>query len=92
MKTFGDDLTQAMTEALSHAKGEGPAIVHLSMAPRDVREQVKLTRAQMASLMGMSLSGYRRWEHGQRRISGPAAILLRMIEKEPAAVRRAPLS
>ena len=28
MSTFGDDLIQAMTEALAHAKGEGPAIVH----------------------------------------------------------------
>lgn len=42
----------------------------------------------MAPLMGMSLSGYRKWEQGQRRVSGPAATLLRVIEKEPAAVQR----
>lgn len=92
MSSFGDDLIQAMTEALSHAKGEGPAIVHVPMAPREVREHAKLTQAQMAPLMGMSLSGYRKWEQGQRRLSGPAATLLRMIEKEPDAVRRALLS
>jgi Lon protease-like protein len=28
MSTFGDDLIQAMTESLAHAKGEGAAIVH----------------------------------------------------------------
>lgn len=28
MRTFGDDLIQAMTEALAHAKGEGFAVVH----------------------------------------------------------------
>lgn len=28
MSSFGDHLIQAMTEALAHAKGEGPAIVH----------------------------------------------------------------
>ena len=28
MSTFGDDLIQAMTEALAHAKDEGPAVVH----------------------------------------------------------------
>jgi putative transcriptional regulator len=91
MSSFGDDLIQAMTEALAHAKGEGPAIVHAPMAPREVREHAKLTQAQMAPLMGMSVSGYRKWEQGQRRVSGPAATLLRIIEKEPDAVRRAML-
>ena len=92
MSTFGDDLIQAMTEALAHAKGEGPAIVHTPVAPRDVREQARLTQAQMAALMGMSLSGYRKWEQGQRRVSGPAATLLRLIQKEPDVVKRALLS
>lgn len=92
MSSFGDDLIQAMTEALAHAKGEGPAIVHAPMAPREVREHAKLTQAQMAPLMGMSVSGYRKWEQGQRRVSGPAATLLRLIQKEPDVVKRALLS
>jgi putative transcriptional regulator len=37
----------------------------------------------------MSLSGYRKWEQGQRRVSGPAETLLRLIQKEPDAVKRA---
>jgi len=57
-----------------------------------VREQARLTQAQMAPLMGMSLSGYRKWEQGQRRVSGPAATLLRLIQKEPDVVKRALLS
>ncbi len=92
MSTLGDDLIQAMTEALSHAKGEGPAVVHTPIAPREVREQAHLTQAQMAPLMGMSLSGYRKWEQGQRRVSGPAATLLRLIQKEPELVKRVLLS
>jgi putative transcriptional regulator len=92
MGTFGDDLIQTMTEALAHAKGEGPAVVHAPIVPREVREQARLTQAQMAPLMGMSLSGYRKWEQGQRRISGPAATLLRLIQREPDAVKRALLS
>ena len=28
MSTFGEDLIQSLNEALAHAKGEGPAIVH----------------------------------------------------------------
>ena len=89
MSTFGEDLIQSLNEALAHAKGEGPAMVHAPVTPREVREQVKLTQAQMAPLMGMSLSGYRKWEQGTRRVSGPAATLLRVIQREPEAVRRA---
>ncbi len=89
MSTFADDLIQSLNEALVHAKGEGPSVVHAPVTPCDVRKQAKLTQAQMAPLMGMSLSGYRNWEQGTRRISGPAAALLRVIQKEPEAVRRA---
>ncbi|MCY3778051.1 MAG: helix-turn-helix domain-containing protein [Candidatus Aminicenantes bacterium] len=92
MSTFGDDLIQSLREALAHAKGEGHAILHAPVTPREVRKQAKLTQAQMAPLMGMSLSGYRKWEQGSRRISGPAATLLRVIAKEPEAVKRALLS
>lgn len=92
MSTFGDDLIQSLNEALAHAKGKGPAIVHAPVTPRKVRKQAKLTQAQMAPLMGMNLSGYRKWEQGTRQVSGPAATLLRIIEKEPEAVRRALLS
>ena len=92
MTTFGDDLIQALNEALAHANGQGPGIAHAPVTPRDIRKQANLTQAQMAPLMGMSLSGYRKWEQGTRRVSGPAATLLRVIQKEPEAVRRALLA
>ena len=92
MSTFGDDLIQSLKEALAHAKGDGHAILHAPVTPRAIREHANLTQAQMAPLMGMSLSGYRKWEQGTRRVSGPAATLLRVIEREPEAVKRALLS
>lgn len=92
MSTFGEELIQSLNEALAHAKGEGPAIVYAPISPRDVRMQAELTQAQMAALMGMSLSGYRKWEQGRRRVSGPAATLLRVIKHDPNAVRQALLA
>ena len=89
MSTFGDELVQSLREALAYAKGEGLAIVHPDVSPREVHEAINLTQAQMAPLVGMSLSGYRKWEQGARRVSGPAAALLQVIRKEPEAVRRA---
>ena len=51
--------------------------------PREVRARVGMTQTEMAPLMGMSLSGYRKWEQGKRAVSGPAANLLRIIEEHP---------
>ena len=92
MSTFGEDLIQSLGEAVAHAKGNGPLILHTPVTPCAARKQVNLTQAQMASLMGMSLSGYRKWEQGTRRVSGPAISLLNVIAREPEAVRRALLS
>ena len=38
MSTFGDDLIQSLNEALAHAKGDGPAILHAPVTAREVRE------------------------------------------------------
>lgn len=89
MSSFGDDLIQSLQEAVAHAKGDGSAILHTSLTPREVREGANLTQAEMAPLLGMSLSGYRKWEHGTRRVSGPGATLLLLIQREPEAVKRA---
>ncbi len=48
MSAFGEDLVQSLNEALAHARGEGPAMVHTPLTPREVRKQAKLTHAQMA--------------------------------------------
>jgi putative transcriptional regulator len=89
INSFGDDLMQSLGEALAHMKGTGPAVDHSPVDPRIIRTQAGLTQAQMAPIMGMGVSGYRKWEQGKRAISGPAATLLRLIEKEPEAVKRA---
>ena len=92
MTTFGSDLIQSLNEAIAYARGEGPGTLHVPITPREVRKQANLTPAQMAPLVGMSVVGYREWEQGTRRVSGPAAVLLLVIQREPAAVKRALLS
>lgn len=72
MTTFGHDLIQALDEALSHAKGQGPAVVHTPVTPHEIRKQASLIRAHVASLMDMSPSGYRRWEQETCRITDHA--------------------
>jgi putative transcriptional regulator len=89
MSKVEKDLIRSMQEALAMAKGEPIGRYTHFPDPREVRRQAKLTQAEMAPLMGMSLSGYRKWEQGQRSVSGPALNLLRVMEKNPAAVMEA---
>ena len=88
MTKIGDDLIQSLGEAIRMANGEEIGRI-VSPEPFAVRKKARLTQKQMAALMGMSVSGYRKWEQGTREISGPAANLLRLIELEPEAVKRA---
>jgi putative transcriptional regulator len=92
--TFGDELAQAMSEALAHASGAPVAGTRIhavdadSIDPRAIRRHLKLTQEQMAQFLGTSVSGYRKWEQGQRQPSGAARTLLRVMEQEPEAVLR----
>lgn len=95
MSKIGDEILEAMQEALDHVRGEPvPGLkVHYvevdDVDPKAVRQRLKLTQEQMALLVGTSTSGYRKWEQGERAPSGAARTLLRVMEREPEAVLRA---
>lgn len=91
MSDLGDDLILSLGEALAHAKGEGPGAEHRIEAPdvRRIRAGLDVTQDQMAALLGVSASGYRKWEQGQRAPTGAARTLLKVMEREPEAVMRA---
>jgi len=89
MSDFEKDLIQSMQEALAMAKGAPIGRYHHFPSPREVRAKAKLTQVAMAEIMGMSVSGYRKWEQGKRAVSGPAMVLLRVMANEPDAVLRA---
>ncbi|MDE2760301.1 MAG: helix-turn-helix domain-containing protein [Paracoccaceae bacterium] len=90
MTEFGEELIKALREAVAHAEGKGAGYrVHRPIDPGDIRKTAKLTQEQMAYLMGMSASGYRKWEQKQRTVSGPAEVLLTVMAREPEAFRRA---
>lgn len=86
MSEFFDDLMQSLSEAKEMMNGANIGIVHHPVDPKEVRKRANLTQARMAPILGMSLSGYRKLEQGQRGMSGPVANLLRVLDKHPAAV------
>ncbi|TIR49075.1 MAG: helix-turn-helix domain-containing protein [Mesorhizobium sp.] len=95
MTKFGADLIQSMSEALAHAQRKDvPGIkVHSvdvgAVDAKAIRKKLDLTQDEMATVLGTSPSGYKKWEQGKRQPSGAARTLLRIMEKEPEAVLRA---
>ncbi len=92
MATFGEELKQAMSEALAHAQGKDTGVIVNTIEAvdvRSIRSRMDVTQDVMAAFLGVSVSGYRKWEQGQREPSGAAKTLLRVMDKEPQAVLRA---
>ena len=89
------ELVTAMQQAVEHAQGKRKLRLHKrshryrGIDIRKIRERLKLTQPQMAIMLGVSVSGFRKWEQGDREPSGTARVLLRVMEREPEAVVRA---
>lgn len=98
MSKIGQEIIEGLQEAIAYARGEHvPGIrVHRveleAIDPRAIRKKLRLTQDQMATFLGTSTSGYRKWEQGERAPSGAARTLLRVMEREPEAVLRALVS
>ena len=56
---------------------------------RAIRDKLGLSQSQMAALLNVSKRTLENWEQGRRGPTGPAQALLRIMEREPGAVRRA---
>lgn len=80
-----------LEDALAHSRGEkGRAkIVAIDVDVRAARKKLGLSQDRFALAFGVSASTVRKWEQGQRRPTGAARVLVRVIEKNPEAVRNA---
>ena len=90
-----NDLMESCEQAVAIAKGEMEAGRVTSIETPDVRalrKSLNLTQEMFSRLLGISIWTLRKWEQGVRRPEGPAISLLRIVEKEPQAVKRALLS
>jgi putative transcriptional regulator len=56
---------------------------------KKIRRQLGLSQEVFAQTYGFALSAVRDWEQGRRKPERSARILLKIVEKEPAAVTRA---
>ena len=90
-----EELIASMEEAVQIIAGEvAPSREYHPVAVPDVdvraaRQRLGLTQPAFAAKFGVALPTLRKWEQGKHRPDGPARVLLRVIEREPDAVRRA---
>jgi putative transcriptional regulator len=90
---LGDELIQSMQEALNHARGRTAGMrehrFDAAIRVKRIREKVGMTQATFAAALGVSISGLRKWEQGQRQPHGAARTLLNVMDRAPKAVIKA---
>lgn len=90
MTQFGKRLIKGLKEAVAVAKGEiAPARVYTDVDVAKIRAKLKLSQSEFAALLDVSKRVVQDWEQRRKAPSGAARSLLKVAQKEPAAVRRA---
>jgi putative transcriptional regulator len=90
-----ESIRQGLTEALDFARdgqtgGQNGALVHQIEVPvvdvAAIRASTGLSQGAFARSIGVAKGTLLNWEHGRRRPTGPAQVLLAMIARKPSLV------
>ncbi|PWR21687.1 helix-turn-helix domain-containing protein [Zavarzinia compransoris] len=92
MSKVGKSILAGARQALAYAEGDRAGFVEHKPDPinvKAIREKLGLSQSAFAGRFGVSLRTVQGWEIGARQPTGAARTLLRVVEREPEAVRRA---
>lgn len=84
-----DELVASLKEGSAILRGVAPASRTFDIEPVDVkqiRRGYRLTQAEFAAMLGVSLRTLQNWEQGRRVPEGPARVLLQVAARHPQAV------
>lgn len=86
-----DSIRQGLNEALAFAEGKNTsARVHQVEVPTvdvaAIRASTGLSQGAFARSIGVAKGTLLNWEHGRRRPTGPAQVLLAIIARKPSLV------
>ena len=87
-----DELARSIKQAGAIARGSRRPSRRFEFTPsriQAVREKTRLSQAEFARLLNVSVKTLQNWEQARREPTGPAKALLRIVEKEPAVAVRA---
>lgn len=85
-KHMFDELMDSVKDMDAITKGKKkPGRVHRFKEPevKVIREMTGLSQVRFATLIGVSHRTLENWEQGRRHPTGPAKVLLRIVEQDP---------
>ena len=90
-KAAADSVMRGLGEALAYAEGrtEGARVHEIEVPDVDVariRARTGLSQAQFARSIGVARGTLLNWEQGRRRPTGPAQVLLALIDRRPSVI------
>lgn len=86
------DLGAEIIAGLKEFRDHPESLKRYEVKPTDVkalRTKMGMTQPEFAQCMFLSVKTVQKWEQGERKPTGAATALLRVMEKEPEAVLRA---
>lgn len=86
------EISNGLADALAHANGEASQITEFEPDCIDVkaiREKTGMSQQRFCATFGISLGTLRHWEQGLRTPRGAARVLLKVVDRNPAAVIQA---
>ena len=93
MSKAGGRIFSSVRRGRAFARGEADEgfVVHVpdEVDVRAIRKRLALTRVEFANRFGFSTDAVKEWETGRRVPDRSARVLLKIVELEPEAVRRA---
>ncbi len=81
----GDELGRKLLASVKQMKADMGTVVHSPVA--QARQASKLSQAEFAKLMGVSVRTFQEWEQGRRKPSGAAQTLLVVAVRHPEILR-----
>jgi putative transcriptional regulator len=93
MSAADDKILGSIRQARAILRGESAGELVVRVPPefdvKALRRRLGLSQARFAASFAFGLAAVQSWEQGHRRPEGPARVLLKVIEHDPDAVRRA---
>ena len=86
------DLFNELRTGLKEIRDKPESLRRHTFAPLDIRktrENFGMSQSEMAIFLNVSVRTLQNWDQGRRGPTGPAQTLLRIMQKEPEAVKRA---
>lgn len=88
-RAFGG-IMEGLQAALAHARGDQSQVARVYHIPsvdvKAVREKTGLSQREFSATFRIPLSTLRKWEQHEREPTGPARVLLHVIDRKPKVV------